>query len=182
MYSNGLGGFTPDGREYVVVMQSDDVSPTPWSNILSNEQFGTLITESGGGYTWFLNAHEFRLTPWRNDPVVDPAGEFLYIRDEETGLFWSPVHKITRTSTHHVCRHGQGYTTFEHASHEIYSEVKVCIAKDAPVKLFILKLRNESDKERRLSVTAFCEWVLGQNRDETAMHIVTRVDPQTSSL
>src|SRR5207253_2650151 len=87
---NGLGGFTPDGREYVTTTDHDTVTPAPWVNVLANPYFGTVISENGLAYTWLENAHEFRLSPWQNDPVTDSAGEAFYIRDEETGYFWSP--------------------------------------------------------------------------------------------
>ncbi len=100
MFRNGLGGFTPDGREYVITLKPGDTTPAPWSNIIANPNFGTLVTESGGAYTWSENCHEFRLTPWHNDPVSDPGGEAFYIRDEETGRFWSPTPLPARGEPH----------------------------------------------------------------------------------
>ena len=179
---NGLGGFTPDGREYVTVLRAGDVTPAPWSNVLANAGFGTVVTESGGGYTWFENAHEYRLTPWYNDPVGDPSGEAFYVRDEETGRFWSPSPAPARGPTPYVCRHGLGYTVFEHAQDGIASEMWTYVPIDAPVKCVVLTLRNETDRDRPLSVTGFAEWVLGENRDRDAMHVVTRVDPQTGAI
>ena len=91
MFFNGLGGFTPDGREYVITTTDRQVTPAPWVNVLANPHFGTVVSESGLAYTWSENAHEFRLTPWGNDPVSDASGEAFYLRDEETGHFWSPM-------------------------------------------------------------------------------------------
>ncbi len=88
---NGLGGFTPDGREYVITTAPGQVTPAPWVNVLANPHFGTVISESGQAYTWGENAHEFRLTPWHNDPVSDASGEVFYLRDEDSGHFWSPT-------------------------------------------------------------------------------------------
>ena len=90
MFFNGLGGFTPDGREYVITTTDQQVTPAPWVNVLANPHFGTVISESGQAYTWSENAHEFRLTPWGNDPVSDSSGEAFYLRDEETGLLLVP--------------------------------------------------------------------------------------------
>jgi cellobiose phosphorylase len=87
---NGIGGFTPDGREYVITTSAQR-TPAPWSNVLANPQFGTVISESGQAYTWHENAHEFRITPWHNDPVSDSSGEAFYLRDEQSGQFWSPT-------------------------------------------------------------------------------------------
>ena len=86
---NGMGGFTPDGSEYVITTDAGRLTPAPWVNVLANPHFGTVVSESGGAYTWSENAHEFRLTPWSNDPVSDASGEAFYLRDEETGHFWS---------------------------------------------------------------------------------------------
>jgi cyclic beta-1,2-glucan synthetase len=91
IFDNGLGGFTRDGHEYVITLQPGQMTPAPWVNVLANPFFGTVISESGAAYTWVENSHEFRLTPWSDDPVQDTTGEAIYIRDEQTGQFWSPT-------------------------------------------------------------------------------------------
>ncbi|HUU93383.1 MAG TPA: glucoamylase family protein [Phycisphaerae bacterium] len=181
-FFNGLGGFTPDGREYITILHPGSATPAPWANVLANPEFGSVVTESGGGYTWFENAHEYRLTPWYNDIVTDAGGETFYIRDEETGRFWSATPRPAPGPTPYVCRHGLGYTAFEHTQHNIFAEMYTYVATDAPVKFALFTLRNLSQRDRRLSVTGFCEWVLGQTRDKDAMHVVTRQDPQTGAI
>ena len=146
--------------------------------MIANPHFGTVVSESGGAYTWCENAHEFRLTPWYNDPVSDSSGEALYVRDEESGRFWSPSPLPARGDTPYVSRHGFGYSVFEHAEDGIVSELWVYVATDAPVKFAVLKLRNESGRPRRLSVTGYWEWVLGELRPRSLMHVTTEVDPQ----
>ncbi len=182
LFFNGLGGFTRDGREYVTVLRPGTSTPAPWANILANEQFGSVVTESGGGYTWFRNAHEFRLTPWCNDPVCDTVGEAVYLRDEETGQFWSATSSPAPGPTPYVCRHGLGYTAWEHTQHRLFTELTAYVAVDAPVKVLILKLNNLSSRDRYLSVTGYCEWVLGDLRAKNAMHVVTQVDPQSGAV
>ena len=182
VFFNGLGGFTPDGREYVCLLSPDATTPAPWVNVLANPSFGTVVSESGGSYTWCENAHEFRLTPWYNDPVSDTSGEAFYIRDEETGSFWSPTPLPASGTTPYVCRHGLGYSVFEHSQERLYSEMTVYVAAERPVKLTQITLRNLSDRTRRLSVTGYCEWVLGEDRTRQAMHVVTRLDPQTGAI
>jgi cellobiose phosphorylase len=179
---NGLGGFTPDGREYVISLAPGQTTPAPWANVLANPQIGTVITESGGAYTWVDNAHEFRLTPWRNDPVGDTSGEAFYLRDEETGQFWSPTPLPARGNGTYVCRHGFGYSVFEYTQLGINSELWTYVALDAPVKLVVVKLRNRSGRARRLSVTGYWELVLGQWRHPNLMHVVTEIDPTTGAL
>jgi cellobiose phosphorylase len=179
---NGLGGFTPDGREYVITTSHEQITPAPWANILANPFFGCVVSESGGGYTWCENAHEYRLTPWSNDPVSDVAGEVLYIRDEQTGYFWSPTPLPARGATPYVTRHGFGYSTFEHTESGIVTELCVHVAMDAPIKFYTLKVRNTSGRTRWLSATAYVEWVLGDLRSRSAMHVATEIDARTGAL
>ena len=182
IFQNGFGGFTRDGHEYVITLPPGQVTPAPWVNVMANPDFGTVVSESGGAYTWAENAHEFRLTPWHNDPVQDTTGEAFYIRDEETGQVWSPTPWPARGATPYVIRHGFGYTVFEHFEHGIVSELWVYVAMDAPVKLTNLKLRNVSGGPRRLSVTGYCEWVLGDLRHKTLLNVQTEVDLKTGAL
>ena len=182
VFYNGLGGFTPDGGEYVITLQADQVTPAPWVNVLANPFFGTLISESGSAYTWAENSHEFRLTPWNNDPVTDSAGEVIYIRDEETGHFWSPTPLPARGAAPYVIRHGFGYSMFEHGEEGIISELTIYVAVDAPIKIVVLKLRNVSHRPRRISVTGYCEWVLGDSRERNMLHVQTELDRETGAL
>ncbi len=182
IFHNGLGGFTPDGYEYVVTLQPGQATPVPWVNVIANPTFGTVVSESGSGYTWAENSHEFRLTPWNNDPVTDATGEAFYLRDEQSGNFWSPTSLPAPGATPYVIRHGFGYSVFEHAEHGIISELTVYVDMDAPVKFSVLKLRNVSGRPRRISVTGFWEWVLGDQRQKNLLHLQTKVDDQTGAL
>jgi len=181
-FFNGLGGLTPDGREYVITTAPGQLTPTPWVNVLANPSFGTVISESGLACTWSENAHEFRLTPWSNDPVGDSRGEAFYLRDEEHGNFWSPTPMPCRGTTPYVTRHGFGYSVFEHTEHGVRSELWVYVAMDAAIKFTVLKVRNESGRPRRLSATGYAEWVLGDLRPKSAMHVVTEIDPNSGVL
>jgi cellobiose phosphorylase len=182
LFFNGLGGFTPDGREYVITTAPGQVTPAPWVNVLANPQFGTVISESGLACTWSENAHEFRLTPWTNDPVSDSSGEAFYLRDEERGDFWSPTPLPSRGSQPYVSRHGFGYSVFEHTERGIRSELWAYVALDASVRFTVLKVRNECGRPRRLSATGYVEWVLGDLRPKSALHVATEVDPGSGAL
>src|SRR6185369_1203794 len=182
LLGNGLGGFSVDGTEYVITTQTGRSTPAPWVNVMANPHFGTIVSESGGGYTWSENAHEFRLTPWSNDPVSDATGEVCYLRDEETGHVWSATPLPARGRTAYVARHGFGYTVFEHSERGIATELWIFVARDAPVKFSMLKVRNVSGRQRRISATGYVEWVLGETRMKTAMHTVTEKDGKTGAL
>ena len=179
---NGLGGFAADGREYIITLIPGQTTPAPWVNVLANPNFGTVISENGVAYTWSENAHEFRLTPWHNDPVSDASGEAFYLRDEDSGQFWSPTPLPAGGATPYVSRHGFGYSVFEHAEHGIHSELWVYVAVDTPIKFSVLKIRNQSGQTRRLSATGYMEWVLGDLRPKSAFHLITEIDPTSGAL
>lgn len=182
VYFNGIGGFTRDGREYVITTDRSKTTPAPWVNVLANRNFGTVISESGSAYTWSENAHEFRLTPWKNDPVSDTSGEALYIRDEDTGIFWSPTPLPAKGKTRYVTRHGFGYSIFEHTGNGIVSELTVFVSLEHPVKFAVLKVKNISGRKRNLSATSYNDLVMGTLRDKYHTHISTEVDPKTGAL
>jgi cellobiose phosphorylase len=182
LFNNGLGGFSPDGREYIITLQPGQSTPAPWVNVIASPHIGTVVSESGSAYTWVENAHEFRLTTWHNDPVSDNSAEAIYIRDEETGLFWSPTPLPAISEFGYTCRHGFGYSVFEHAESGIYSELTTYVTMDASVKLVVVKLHNQSKRPRRLSLTGYWELVLGEWRHANMMYIVTETDPHTGAL
>jgi cyclic beta-1,2-glucan synthetase len=182
IFQNGLGGFTKDGHEYVITLKAGQTTPAPWVNVIANQTFGTVVSESGAAYTWLENSHEFRLTPWSNDPVQDTTGEALYIRDEETGQFWSPTPLPARGASPYVIRHGFGYTVFEHTQNGIVSELWVYVAMDAPVKFSVLKVRNVSGRPRRVSLTGYWEWVMGELRQKNLLHVQTELDLRSGAL
>ncbi|MBV6273624.1 cyclic beta 1-2 glucan synthetase [Alcaligenaceae bacterium CGII-47] len=180
--SNDFGGFTPDGKEYVISLEPGQKTPMPWANVLSNAMFGTLVSETGQAYTWSENAHEFRLTPWSNDAISDLGGELFYLRDEASGEFWSPTLPSARDTSARVTRHGFGYSVFEHTEGGLHSELWVYVAREAQIKFSVWKIRNDSGRTRTLSGTAYVEWVLGDLRPNCAMHVVSEIDPDTAAL
>ena len=182
VFPNGIGGFSTLGNEYLIHLEPGDTTPAPWINVLANPYFGTVISESGSSYTWLDNSHEFRLTPWNNDPVQDTTGEAFYIRDEQSGQYWSPSPLPARGTTAYNIRHGFGYSVFEHSEKGLASEMWVYVAKDAAVKLVVLKIRNDSGRPRRASITGYWEWVLGELRPKSLLHVQTEVDLKSGAL
>jgi cyclic beta-1,2-glucan synthetase len=176
-YFNGLGGFSQDGQEYVIHLNDGQWTPAPWANIIASEKdFGFQISEAGSSSTWAGNSRENRLTPWSNDAVSDPSGEAIYLRDEDTGTVWSPTPLPIREPPPYVVRHGRGYTSFEHESHDIYQELTVFVPKDETVKVSRLRLTNRSGRRRRISVTSYNELVMGVVREQSAPFVVTEID------
>lgn len=186
IYFNGLGGFTPDGREYVVYLPSNTQTPAPWINVIANPTFGTMVSESGLGSTWYGNSQNNRLTPWSNDPLLDPIADSIYIRDNDLGAYWTPTPGPIRELDPYRIRHGQGYSRFEHHSHGIEQDLLIFVPVDdnggMPIRVQRLKLKNNSPTIRHLSLFAYSEWVLGENREDSQMHIITMWDPESQAL
>ncbi|MBK8680900.1 MAG: cyclic beta 1-2 glucan synthetase [Bacteroidetes bacterium] len=182
LFFNGKGGFSADGKEYVIISDNENRTPVPWVNVIANPNFGTVISESGSTYTWTENAHELRLSTWSNDPVSDTSGEAFYIRDEEGGHVWSTSLLPAGGASPYITRHGFGYSVFEHLEDGIHTEMTVFVDIESAVKFNVIKIRNKSGRPRNLSATGYIEWVLGDVRTKTAMHIHTEIDPDSKAL
>ncbi|SFD59497.1 Cellobiose phosphorylase [Chitinophaga sp. CF118] len=182
LFFNGTGGFTSDGKEYKIITDKRQTTPAPWVNVIANPSFGTVVSESGSAYTWAVNAHEYRITPWSNDPVSDVGGEAFYLRDEESGAFWSPAPFPTKWNTPYIITHGFGYTIFEHKEQGISSEMCMFVDKELPVKFIVLKVKNSSGRERKFSATGFMEIILGDVRAKTNMHVISEFDEEAGAL
>ncbi|MCC6604076.1 MAG: hypothetical protein IT327_12750 [Anaerolineae bacterium] len=181
-FDNGWGGFSPDGAEYVVYLEPGMATPAPWINVIANEQFGFLVSETGGGYSWASNSGENRLTSWRNDPVSDVPAEALYLRDEETAEIWSPTPQPAPADAPYLVRHGAGYTVFAHHSHNLKQTLSLFVAPDAPVKFVQLRLENSASRPRRITATYYAEWVLGTERSGTQPFIIPAYRPAQHAL
>ena len=182
-YFNGFGGFSKNGREYVIIIQDKKWTPAPWINVIGNSLgFGFQVSESGSGFTWFINSQTNRLTPWSNDPVCDTPGEIIYLRDDETGEVWNPTPLPIRDEALYVIRHGQGYSVFEHITHGIQHQLTLFVPKNDSVKISHLELKNVSGKKRKISVISYTEWVLGSQREKTAPHLVCDVDQNSGAI
>jgi cyclic beta-1,2-glucan synthetase len=182
LFDNGTGGFSSDGREYVVYLEPGRWSPSPWINVVANPMFGFLVSEAGSGYTWAENSGENRLTPWRNDPVSDMPGEALYLRDEETASVWSPTPLPAPAPSPYLVRHGAGYSVFEHCSHGLKQRLRLFAVRDAPVKMVQLRLENTWDRPRRITATFYAEWVLGTTKGATQQYVVPEYDAANKAL
>jgi cyclic beta-1,2-glucan synthetase len=182
-FYNGLGGFAADGREYVTTLGPGQWTPAPWINVIANPAFGFQVSVEGSGFTWAGTSRENQLSAWSNDPVGDPPGEMIYVRDEETGALFGPTAlPIREEGSPFVATHGAGYSRFEHSSDGIAVGLLQFVPEADPIKISRLTLENRSGRSRHLSVTAYFEWVLGTSRESTAHHLVTEIDPQTGAM
>jgi len=182
-FFNGIGGFDKDGREYVTILDGDQVTPAPWVNVIANPSFGFQVSAEGSGYTWSVNSRENQLTTRSNDPVSDSPGEVIYVRDEDNGELWTATAlPIRDNASRYIARHGLGYSRFEHVSHGVGLDLLQFVPLDDPIKISRLKIKNVSGRRRRLSVTAYVEWVLGPSRTACAPYVVTEIDSETSVL
>jgi len=182
-FFNGIGGFDKNGHEYVTVLDGDQMTPAPWVNVIANRSFGFQVSADGSGSTWSVNSRENQITPRSNDPVSDSPGEAIYVRDRDSGEVWTATAlPIRDDASRYIARHGQGYSRFEHVAHGIDLDLLQFVPLDDSIKISRLKIKNISGRRRRLSITAFVEWVLGPSRAACSPYVVTEIDPKTGAL
>jgi cyclic beta-1,2-glucan synthetase len=182
LFNNGLGGFSPDGREYVMTLSRHHRTPLPWCNVMANPAFGCVVSESGSVFSWQGNSQRHRLTPWSNDPLLDPSGEALYVRDEDDGSVWSPTPRPSGGSSTYRVAHGQGYSRFSHTRSELLHELTLFVSATEPLRFQRLRLENRGTTPRHLSVYGVVEWVLGANRDKSRLSVLTAWDTAARAL
>ncbi len=179
--ANGLGALAADGA-YEITLRDRATTPAPWCNVVANEHGGFLVSESGSGCTWADSSYFYRLTPWQNDPVMDPPTEVIYLRDDETGEVWTVTPVPVRHTSPYVVRHSPGTTEFRHTHAGIAATLALGMAADDPVKIASLTLVNETNHLRRLTVTSYVEWVLGVVREVARHHVRTTFDRGTDVM
>ncbi|MGH7630846.1 MAG: GH36-type glycosyl hydrolase domain-containing protein [Gemmatimonadales bacterium] len=181
VHANGLGGLTPE-NDYEIRLTGDRVPPAPWSNVVANPRGGFVVTERGAGFTWADSSYFFRLTPWHNDPVSDPAGDVIYLRDDDTGETWSATPAPGPVEGSWTVRHGAGTSSFERHDAELATHLVLGLAPDEAVKLSLLRVTNLAHRPRKLSVTSYVEWTLGALREHTQHQVRTAFDPEHGAI
>jgi cyclic beta-1,2-glucan synthetase len=181
-FFNGYGGFSKDGKEYIIELPPGRTTPAPWVNIIGYPNFGFMVSEAGSQCTWAINSGENRLTPWSNDPVCDPTGEALYLRDEETGEVWTPTPLPAGDHQSYRVTHGAGYSVFDHNSHGLRQHLTVFASPEDPVKIIHLRVENTWDHTRRITATQYIEWVLGTNHAASMSYIIPEYDAAEACL
>ncbi len=182
LFANGFGGFDRESGDYIIQPDQGEATPAPWCNVLANDNFGAIVSESGLGFTWAVNSGENRLTPWSNDPVADPPGEVLYLRDEETAEYWTVTPAPAGPQTACQTRHGAGYTIWRRNSHGLEQELRAFVAVDDPVKIVKLRLTNPSGKVRRITATYYAEWLLGALPSKAKPHVACEYDASCHAI
>lgn len=182
LFYNGWGGFTADGKQYKLLIKDGKHLPAPWINVLANPSFGAFVSELGTGYTFWRNSRECKLTPWSNDPVLDPHGELGYVRDEDSGDLWTITPSAGKDEIPYIITHGLGFTTFDHERLGIRHRMTVFVPREDPVKIIRLRIKNTSSVHRRLSVSYYAEWVLGVQRQSNAPYIVSEWNEEAAIL
>ncbi len=175
---NGHGGFTADGRGYVIPLARDGdgalrLPPLPWVNVIANESCGLIVSETGAACTWRGNSREHRLTPWANDPARDPHGEAFWLRDEASGAVWSPLPGPAPGPGAYTVTHGLGYSRFRHAANGLHIETTLFVDRDAPVRIAALRLTNGADRPRRLALYTYARLALGDTPQSSGRFVVT---------
>jgi len=177
-----LGGMQPDYNGYTLLISKDSRTPAPWCNVLTNPNFGTLVSESGSMCTWWGNSSENRLTPWNNDPVLDETGEAIYVRDEETGEHWSLTPQPRATDKPYLVTHGIGNSVFEHNNHGLSQQLEIFVDPQEPLKFLRVRMTNRWPRNRRLTVTFAVEWLLGNSSSVDRHLLLPDRDSETGAL
>ncbi|HKJ46892.1 MAG TPA: glucoamylase family protein [Balneolales bacterium] len=185
-FFNGFGGFDMEKNEYVILVNPADresgFPPMPWINVIANEHFGFIVTEKGSGYTWSRNSRENRLTSWSNDPVLDPTGEAIFVRDDDAGIFWSPTPEPVLLKEEYEVRHGLGYTSFKVSAHQLEQQVLQYVPREDSIKIIKVSLTNLNDQARTYSLFRYNEWVQGVLRNEMSRYVICKYDEDTTSV
>ena len=184
-FFNGVGGFTDDGRAYVVRQRGgvpDDRTPLPWVNVVANPTVGFTASESGEGFTWARNSQQNKLTPWSNDPVTDPAGEALYLRDDDADVFWSATPRPAPAPALYETCHGWGQTTWSAEWAGLKTETTAFVPRHDPLKVVRFRVTNTGAAPRAISLYRYAELALGERREPNAPYVVVEQDDETGAL
>lgn len=170
---NGIGGFDRKNGEYVIWLEDGVSIPLPWVNVIAGKQVGFLASESGSGFTYAYNSREYKLTPWSNDFVEDPSGEWFVLRDVQRGNSWSVTRNPAPSDGAYAVRHGFGYSIYQHDAYGIAGELTVFAAQEQPVKISLMKLTNVGRETRRIEMKYHAVPVLGVSEAQNGRYLQT---------
>ncbi len=170
-YFNEYGAFSEDGKEYLITFNKTSRVPTVWSNILANEKFGSVVTESGGGYTWYKNSRLNRITAWENHPSIDIPSEIIYLKEPEEGKIWSLTSNPMADDNYYNVVYGFGYSKYIHKSEKIIQEYTVFVPREDSCKVGILTLKNTEPVKKKIELIYYIKPVLGEDEIKSDNYI-----------
>ena len=183
-FATKYGYFTDDGTEYVI---NEPVTPKPWVNVISKGDYGLVVSQAGGGFSWRQHSNFNRITRWNQDLVQDNWGKFLYLKDRTSNAIWSAAFQpVKNRLAHYQCRHGLGYSTFVTTLNNIHSEWTIFVANNEPVEIWLLKISNTGQDQRHLALFSYFEWCLGfapdNHREFHKTFLETHFDAEKNAL
>jgi len=181
-FFNEYGGFSSDGKEYIINVNKNKKTPLVWSHIMANKSFGTVVTEAMGGYTWYKNSRLNRLTAWSNDPVLDTPSEVIYLQDKEKNINWSVTSSPMPDENEYYIKYGLGYAKYIHSSDDIYQEIDTFVPKDDNAKVNIIHLKNLLPQKRKLKLTYYIKSVLDEDEIKSNGFINLKFDTNSNTI
>ncbi|MCI8620923.1 MAG: hypothetical protein HFJ50_03920 [Clostridia bacterium] len=181
-FYNGFGGFSPDGKEYIIRQNKSWFPPAPWSNVLANEKFGTIVTNNLGGFTYSKNSRLNRISSWVNNPSFDVPSEIFYLRDLEYGNVWTLNSNVMPDDEDYYSIFGFGYVRYYHASLGIIQELETFVPNEDSVKVSSIRLKNTLSEKRKLKLLYYIKPVLGEDETKTSGYINLNFDKENNTL
>ena len=177
LFDNSYGGFSLDGKEYMIYKNNENKLPSVWCNILANSLFGTIVTDNLGGYIWSKNSRLNRLTAWNNDRVIDLPSEIFYIKDENNKEVWTLNSGVIPNNNYYYITHGFGYTNMKNSNDNIKQEVEIFVPNEESIKIYKIRMKNLVNEERRIKIVIYIKPVLGEDEIITNGNIeVKKID------
>ena len=181
-YYNEYGAFSEDGKEYIIRVNKDHKLPTTWSHIIANEKFGSVVTESGGGYTWHKNSRLNRITSWQNSACSNIPSEIIYLKDEENGRIWTPTAMPMPDDKNYNVIFGFGYAKYIHSSDDIMQELEVFVPQEESCKINILTLKNNAPKKKKLKILYYVKPVIGEDEIKSDSYIKLKYEENSNMI
>ncbi len=181
-YFNEYGGFSKDGKEYCIKINTNNKLPTVWSHVLANKNFGTLTTENMGGYTWYKNSRLNRVTSWHNSTCTNIPSEIIYLKDEENGRIWTPTAMPMPDDKNYNVIYGFGYAKYVHSSDDILQELEIFVPQEESCKINILTLKNNAPKKKKIKIVYYVKPVIGEDEIKSDGYIKLQYEENSNVL
>jgi len=154
-YSNEYGGFSSDGKEYIICVDKD--VPSVWSNVLANERFGTIVTQNLGGFSWYKNSRLNRISKWSNDTLIDTPSEEIYVQDESENKVW----RLGKGNL--LVTYGFGYSKYEQNKLDIKQKLEVFVSMNKNIKFNLFEIKNNTNHTKKINLIYKVDTVLDED-------------------